>query len=293
MSDPTHDTIGDRLRLLGTQMPAPALPAAEIRRRADRRRHRRHALGAAAACAAAALGLVLPSVLHSAGPQHSAGTQLSPGPQHSSGPQHSPEPQQGAATPDAPSVPVSPRPPAAFTVTSTATTPIDAGTTAEILASCLGSEASQFHPVIAVRAPVASSNTDGVVLAVNSAKQYVQCEAKDRKGTSAASPATFINDRLWGTGHLIEFFDSFSAPAGAGQFLSLDAGHYTPDVARVTVSYGDDPTQYPAVMAGGAFVHTAAVSTGHNGSSLPPVSYVHAYDADGKEIYNQKTQPTS
>ncbi|MER7706679.1 hypothetical protein ABTX81_27760, partial [Kitasatospora sp. NPDC097605] len=85
-----------------------------------------------------------------------------------------------------------------------------------------------------------------------------------------------------------EFFDSFSTPAGAGQYLSLGAGHYTPEVAKVTISYGDDPTQYPAVMAGGAFVHTAAISTGPN----PPVPYVHAYNADGKEIYNQRTQPT-
>ncbi|MFF2565930.1 hypothetical protein ACFVUZ_40485, partial [Kitasatospora sp. NPDC058060] len=70
------------------------------------------------------------------------------------------------------------------------------------------------------------------------------------------------------------------------------AGHYTPDVAKVTISYGDDPTQYPAVMAGGAFVHTAAVSTNPDGNSFPPAPYVHAYNADGKEIYNQKTQPT-
>ncbi|MFG2909032.1 hypothetical protein ACGF13_28680 [Kitasatospora sp. NPDC048286] len=185
-----------------------------------------------------------------------------------------------------------PATPAAFTVTSTTTAPIDAGTAAEILASCLGSEASQYHAVIAVRAPVASSDTDGVVIAVNSANQYVQCESKGHKGNSMSVPATFINDRLWGTGHLVEFFDSFSAPTGAGQFLSLGAGHYTPDVAKVTISYGDDPTQYPAVMAGGAFVHTAAISTGHNANSFPPAPYVHAYNADGKEIYNQKTQPT-
>ncbi|MFD0404925.1 hypothetical protein ACFVHV_06295, partial [Kitasatospora sp. NPDC127116] len=116
MSDPIHDTLADRLRLLGTQMPAPTLPAAEIRRRADRRRHRRHALGAAAACIAAALCLALPSAPHSPGPQ------------------------QGAATTETPSVPASPHPPAAFTVTGTATTPIEAGAVAGILASCLGSD---------------------------------------------------------------------------------------------------------------------------------------------------------
>ncbi|MEV7190161.1 hypothetical protein AB0O11_39380, partial [Kitasatospora sp. NPDC093102] len=89
MSDPIHDNLANRLRLLGTQMPAPTLPAAEIRRRADQRR-RRHALGATAACTAAALCLALPSVLHSPGPQHPPG------------------PQQGAATTDTPSVPASP-----------------------------------------------------------------------------------------------------------------------------------------------------------------------------------------
>ncbi|MFE7595328.1 hypothetical protein ACFU6K_38620, partial [Kitasatospora sp. NPDC057512] len=174
MSDPVHDSLDDRLRLLGTQMPAPALPAAEIRRRADRRRHRRHVLGATAACTAAALCLALPSVLNSPGPQHP------------------PAPQQGPATTGTPSVPASPHPPAASTVTSTATTPIDAGTVAEILASCLGSEASKYHAVIGVRAPVASPGTDGVVVAVDSAGQYVQCESKGDKGNSMSSPATFI-----------------------------------------------------------------------------------------------------
>ncbi|MGW4892717.1 hypothetical protein ACWEQL_10700 [Kitasatospora sp. NPDC004240] len=274
MSDPVHDTLGDRLRQLGTQMPAPTLPAAEIRRRADRRRHRRHALGATAACAAAALCLALPFVPDSPGPQHSPG------------------PQPGAATTDASPVPASPRPsPGAFTVTSTSTTPIEAEAVAGILTSCLGSEASKYHAVIAVRAPVASADTDGVVIAVNSAEQYVQCESKGNKGTSRSVPATFINDRLWGTGHLIEFFDSFSSPAGAGQRLSLGAGHYTPEVAKVTISYGDDPTQYPAVMAGGAFVHAAAISTAPDGSPFAAAPYVHAFNADGKEIYNQKTQP--
>ncbi|MFB7470338.1 hypothetical protein [Kitasatospora sp. NPDC056184] len=272
MSDPIHDPLGDRLRLLGTQMSAPTLPAAEVRRRAERRRHRRRALGVTAACTAAALCLTLPSALHPAGPHHSS------------------EPQQGAATTGASSGSASPRPSAASAVTSTATVPIDAGAVAGILGSCLGSDASQYQAVIAVRTPVASADTDGVVVAVDSAGQYVQCESKGDQGASRSVPPTFINDRLWGAGHLIEFFDGFGTPAGAGQYLSLGAGHYTPDVAKVTVSYGDDPTQYPAVMAGGAFVHTAAIAAGP-GNSFPPAPYVHAYNADGQEIYNQKTQP--
>ncbi|MFE3505501.1 hypothetical protein ACFXOZ_37520, partial [Kitasatospora sp. NPDC059160] len=101
------------------------------------------------------------------------------------------------------------------------------------------------------------------------------------------------NDRLWGAGHRIEFFDSFSSRAGSGQVLSLGAGHYTPDVAKVTISYGDDPTQYPAVMADGAFVHAAAVTASSDPKAFPPDAYVHAFNADGKEIYNQKTQPNT
>ncbi len=137
-----------------------------------------------------------------------------------------------------------------FTVTSTATTPIDAGAVAKILASCLGSDASKYHAVIAVRTPVASQDQDGVVIAVDSADQYVQCETKGDRGTSQDVPPTFINNRLWGTGHIVEYFDSIGEPVGQGRYLSLGAGHYTSDVAKITISYGDNPKQYPAVMAG-------------------------------------------
>ncbi|MBF9067420.1 hypothetical protein [Streptacidiphilus fuscans] len=258
MSDPRHDALGDRLRLLGTPAPAPALPAAEIRRRADRRRRRRHALGATAACTAAALCLALASVLNS------------------------PEPLHEAAPTETSSVSASPGLPVESAVASTRTTPIGAGAVAGILASCLGSDASDYRAVIAVRSSVAAQDTDGVVVAVNSARQYVQCEAKGDKGSSMSMPPTFINDRLWGTGHLIEFFDSFGEPADGGRYLALGAGHYTSDVAKVTISYGQDPTEYPAVMADGAFVYTAALSTA-------PTAYVHAYNAAGQEIYNQRT----
>ncbi|MBM9507888.1 hypothetical protein [Actinacidiphila acididurans] len=182
----------------------------------------------------------------------------------------------------------------AFTVTSTATTPIAAGTVAKILASCLGSDAPNYHAVIAVRTPVASQDWDGAVVAVGPADQYVQCETKSDRGTSQAVPPTFINNRLWGTGHTIEYFDSTGEPAGAGRYLSLGAGHYTSDVAKITISYGDNPKQYPATMSGGAFFYTAAFTTGTSTTNpfsamAPP--YVHAYNATGKEIYNQQKDP--
>ena len=180
--------------------------------------------------------------------------------------------------------------PVAFTMTSGTTTPIDAGTVGRILASCLGSKASEYHAVVAVRTPIASKDWDGAVIAVNSAGQYVQCETKGHKGTSQDVPPTFINNRLWSPGHIIEFFDSIGEPAGQGQYLLLGAGHYRSDVAKITVSYGDNPKQYPAIMAGGAFVYAAAISIDTTGSaSFPrtPDPYIHAYNASGKEIYHQ------
>lgn len=185
--------------------------------------------------------------------------------------------------------------PDTFTVTSGKTTPIDAGTVSRILSSCLGSDASRYHAVIGVRTPVASQDWDGVVVAVDSAGQYVQCESKGDKGNSPDSPPTFINNRLWGTGRTIAYFDSIGSLVGKKQLVMLGAGHHAPNVAKVTISYGDDPKQYPAVMAGGAFVYAAALAT--DSSHLDPQDaagpnpYVHAYDASGKEIYNQAKDP--
>ncbi|WP_328721089.1 hypothetical protein OHT52_17120 [Streptomyces sp. NBC_00247] len=184
--------------------------------------------------------------------------------------------------------------PVVGTITGTATTPIDAGSVAKILASCLGSDASRYDAVIAVRTPLAAQDWDGVVVAVDSAGQYVQCESKGDKGNSPDSPPTFINDRLWGAGHLIEYFDSIGAPAGKGRYATLGAGHYTSGIAKVTVSYGDDPKQYPAAMAGGAFVYAAALSTGTSDPGRyfsGPSAYVHAFDAAGKEVYDQAKDP--
>ncbi|MEV0573269.1 MULTISPECIES: hypothetical protein [unclassified Streptomyces] len=182
--------------------------------------------------------------------------------------------------------------PDTYTVTSGKTTPIDAGTAARILASCLGSDASRFHSVVAVRTPVATKDWDGVVVAVDSAGQYVQCQSKGDKGSSQDHPPTFINNRLWGTGRTIGYFDSFGPTPGQKQGLVLGAGHYTSGIAKITVSYDDNPKQYPAVMAGGAFVYAAAVSADHpKPHSAGPNAYVHAYNASGKEIYNQKTDP--
>jgi hypothetical protein len=181
--------------------------------------------------------------------------------------------------------------PVSWTFVSGKTKPIAAGAVAKILDTCLGSDASQFHSVIAARTPIASPDWDGAVVAVNSAGQYVQCETKGDVGTSPDSPATFINNRLWNSGHTVEFFDSVGEPAGQGQYLSLGAGHYTSAVAKVTVSYGSNPTEYPTTMAGGAFFYASDMTTGTAGSSgsfaAGPTPYIHAYNAAGQEIYNQ------
>ncbi|MFF3616959.1 hypothetical protein [Streptomyces sp. NPDC002580] len=206
-----------------------------------------------------------------------------------------PSPTHGSTSSGTGSAPSSTRTsstPGAFTITSGTTTPIDSGTVAKILTSCLGSDASSYHAVVAARAPIASRDGDGVVIAVNSADQYVQCESKGDKGNSQDSPPTFINNRLWGTGHTIEYFNSISEPAGKGRYLMSGAGHYASNIAKIAISYGDNPKQYPAIMAGGAFVYAAALSTDDPGPHYSgPSPYVHAYNASGKEIYNQKTDP--
>ncbi|WP_193783552.1 hypothetical protein [Streptomyces sp. E5N91] len=198
-----------------------------------------------------------------------------------------------APSPSASSSPGGTSPEADFTVTDATTTPIDAGTATRILSSCLGADASRYHAVVAVRTPLATEDWDGVVVAVDSAGQYVQCQSKGDKGTSQDSPPTFINDRLWGTGRIVEYFDSMLMPAGEGKYLSLGAGHYSSDVAKITVSYGEDPKQYPARMADGAFVYGAALSpdTPPGPRYTGPSPYVHAYDASGREIYNQAEDP--
>jgi hypothetical protein len=212
------------------------------------------------------------------------------------GPAHGGGGPAAATAPPSPSAPSSPggrSTEADFTITDATTTPIDAGTVTRILSSCLGPDASRYHPVVAVRTPLASPDSDGVVVAVDSAGQYVQCQAKGDKGTSPDSPPTFINDRLWGTGRVVEYFDSMMEPAGRGKYLMLGAGHYSSEVAKITVSYGDDPKEYPARMAGGAFVYGAALSpdTPPGPRYMGPSPYVHAYDASGKEIYDQAEDP--
>lgn len=182
---------------------------------------------------------------------------------------------------------------AGFHITDATTSPIDSATVGRVLSSCLGPDASRYQPVVAVRTPLAAADLDGVVVAVDSAGQYVQCQSKGDKGTSQDSPPTFINDRLWGTGRVVEYFDSMMVPAGEGTYLMLGAGHYSSDVAKVTISYGDDPKEYPARMAGGAFVYGAALTPDApvGPRYMGPSPYVHAYDASGKEIYNQAEDP--
>jgi uncharacterized membrane protein YgcG len=247
-----------------------------------------------------ALSAAIPSSSAAASPSQSASPGHSASPSNSASPSRSAAPGSGSGG----GGPVFSGPvttaPVSWTFVSGKTTPIAAGTVRRILASCLGPDASQYHAVIARRTPVASKDWDGAVVAVNSGGQYVQCETKGDQGTSQDSPPTFINNRLWNAGHTIEFFDSIGESAGRGQYLSLGAGHYTSEVARITVSYGSNPTEYPAVTAGGAFFYASDMSSGASGSGssgsgssgpgsfvMGPIPYIHAYNAAGQEVYNQ------
>jgi len=265
-------------------------------------------LGAAAAVAVVSVAAVTALGGHATAKPELATTALGAGIQTSSAtaspsqspttgatPTSSPTPGSGSGgVGSSSSVPVTIAP-VSWTFTSGKTTPIAAGTVARILASCLGSDASQYHAVIAVRTPIVSKDWDGAVVAVNSDGQYVQCETKGDQGASQDSPPTFINNRLWKAGHTIELFDSVGEPAGQGQYLSLGAGHYTSDVAKITVSYGSNSKEYPAIMADGAFLYASDMTSGTSSSSssgpgsfvMGPNPYIHAYNAAGQEIYNQ------
>ncbi|WP_353942603.1 hypothetical protein ABII15_13740 [Streptomyces sp. HUAS MG91] len=202
-------------------------------------------------------------------------------------------PGAGAASPSAKAAASASADPNDFTITAGKLPPIGAGSVARILSSCLGQDAARFHSVLAVRTPVAAPSADGVVIAVNSAGQYAQCQTKGDKGSSMSSPPTFINDRLWSDDRSIEYFDSTMEPTGKRTFLVSGAGHYASGVAKVTISYGDKPAEYPALMADGAFFYASTLTAG----TVPdrryagPSPYVHAYDASGKEIYDQRKDP--
>ncbi|WP_234010538.1 hypothetical protein [Streptomyces sp. SPB074] len=92
---------------------------------------------------------------------------------------------------------------------------------------------------------------------------------------------------------MIEYFDSVEEPVEGGEFLTLGAGHYAPQVAKLTVSYGDKPQEYPVRMARRAFVHAALLrpDTPPDGHFLGPSTYLHAYDAAGEKIYDQSQDP--
>lgn len=197
-----------------------------------------------------------------------------------------------APSPSASSSPGGTSPEADFTVTDATTTPIDAGTATRILSSCLGADASRYHAVVAVRTPLATEDWDGVVVAVDSAGQYVQCQSKGDKGTSQDSPPTFINDRLWGTGRIVEYFDSMLMPAGEevpqpGRRTLLVRRRQDHRQLRGGPEAVPGPHGRRRVRLRGRALAGHAPGPRYTG----PSPYVHAYDASGREIYNQAEDP--
>ncbi|MFJ4717119.1 hypothetical protein [Streptomyces sp. NPDC088785] len=186
-----------------------------------------------------------------------------------------------------------PADPKGYTIDAATTTPIPAGSVAKILSSCLGADAARFHSVLAVRTSVRSADVDGVVVAVDSAGAYAQCQTRGDRGSSTSHPATFINDRLWSTDRRIEYFDSARERVDPTRFLLTGAGHYASDVAKITVSYGEKAREYPVLMSGGAFFYAAGLTPDAptKRTYAGPDPHLHAYDASGKEIYSQLKDP--
>ena len=158
---------------------------------------------------------------------------------------------------------------------------------AKILASCLGSDASRFHAVIAVSTAIATTDEDGYVIAKNDGGKFAECSAHGDVGRPGDGGGADINLLPTQAGGAVQMFSGgtdFNTPGTDGtptSYLVINSGHVSSAVVKVTITYGTERKQYPAILEGGAYY--LSVSTPyHKNDSHPPVGWVHAFDASGK-----------
>jgi hypothetical protein len=171
-------------------------------------------------------------------------------------------------------------------------TPIPADQIAAILKSCLGDDAAKVTPVVAEHTAIATTQQDGIVVARDGQGRYVVCHVLGTAGRSSSQPPYHTLDQQPGVAgsDQIQDIDSggdLNTPGQKTQ-LTTSVGHYGTKVARVTISYGTNPAEYPALMKDGVFflsVSTAAQPDHPEATN----GYVHAYDASGKVLYNGVT----
>ncbi|GAA2019524.1 hypothetical protein GCM10009839_15030 [Catenulispora yoronensis] len=153
-----------------------------------------------------------------------------------------------------------------------------------ILASCAPS-GGPWQKVVAVKTAFATQHVDAMVIATNSKHEYVFCDAKGNTGFPSQTPTivTLASLRV-GNSHLKEY-DGGTDYSDRQHYLMFNWGLIGPEVKKVTVSYGTEKQEYPALVDNGAFLSTA--STPFNPDyTHPPIGYVHAYAADGTKLYD-------
>lgn len=167
--------------------------------------------------------------------------------------------------------------------------PLPPARAAAILASCAPS-GGPWQPVIAVNTSIPTPDQDAMVIGVNARHEYAFCSGLGDVGRKTAAPPTMtMNSNRTGNIHLREF-ESGTDFSDRKNYLMIDWGLVGPEVARVTVSYGFEKREAPALLAGGAYMLT--VSTPYNANyTHPPVGYVHAYAADGSKLYDAPVRP--
>lgn len=184
-------------------------------------------------------------------------------------------PSQFGGTPAIPGAPI---------ITAPPQTPLAADRAAAILASCAPTD-GPWRAVIAVATAIATPNQDAVVIGTNAKHEYMFCSGLASVGRPDRGPGPDGGGMQLQSGPVLEAYNGADTRDGRN-ILFFNLGLARPDVTRVTVSYGTDKQEYPALLYGGAYLLTTSTPNQHPGSGLPPTGYVHAYAADGSKLYD-------
>ncbi|MFD0634173.1 hypothetical protein ACFQ9X_24095 [Catenulispora yoronensis] len=164
--------------------------------------------------------------------------------------------------------------------------PISADRASEILHSCAYIDNAAYHVVLGATTAAVTKNEDAIVIGNDGAGNWIYCYGLT--GRAVSYPQGFFPGI--GNDDLTEFnsgSDFNTMPADGADplfFLLTNGGHYSSRVARITVSYGAEAKEYPAIMHNGAY-YLSTVTPYIHGDPYNPLSYVRAYDAHGKLLY--------
>ncbi|NUP47165.1 MAG: hypothetical protein HOW97_07600 [Catenulispora sp.] len=168
-------------------------------------------------------------------------------------------------------------------ITAPPLTPLSPARTNAILTTCAPT-GGPWQPVLAMTTAIPTPDEDAMVIGTNTEHQYVFCSGLGNTGRSTTEPTiTTMASMHTGNNHLKEY--SATDFSDRKNYLMLTWGLAGPEVARVTVSYGYEKREAPALLSNGAYL--LSVSTPYNAQyTHPPIAYVHAYAADGTKLYD-------